>query len=394
MPRMSRNAERVPRSGIREIVNLVASRPDDDIVRLEIGEPGFATPAHIVEAGNAQAVAGARYTQSAGTLELRTEVADKLARVNGIDTDVERVVVCQGAVQGCSAVLAALLEPGDEVLIPDPAWPNYEMLVLLHGGIPVAYGVDATRGFMPDLDEIDRLVTDRTVAIVMNSPGNPTGAVFGRDVVAGMVDLARRANLTLLSDEVYDELVFDGVPANAPALDGDHVVGLYSFSKTYAMTGWRVGYLTAPAWLAPTVAKLQEPLLSCISAVSQAGALAALRGPQECVVRMRDEYRERRDLAVSLLLDAGIATQVPGGAFYLMVPLAAGADARRAALELVDAGVATAPGTAFGTRAGDHLRVSLASPAADLREGLARLAKWHEATSGGAHLCAEQRAHA
>lgn len=385
MPAISCRAEGVAHSGIREIVNLVIER-GGDVRRLEIGEPDFTTPTHIIEAGHAAALAGARYTQSAGTIAVREAAAVKLSKVNGIDVPIEDVVICQGAVQGCAVTLAALLDTGDEVLIPDPAWPNYEMLVRLYGGIPVPYPLHSGTGFLPDVDEVAGLVTDRTVALVVNSPSNPTGAVFPPDVIQSLVELSGRRGLVMISDEVYDELIFEGAPPNAAAIDPEVVVGVYSCSKTYAMTGWRIGYLTAPRWLSGTLAKLQEPLISCVSAVSQTGAVAALTGPQECVDEMRAAYRSRRDLVVGRFLDAGIAVAEPKGAFYLMVPFAPGTDGRAAALDLVEHGVSLAPGTAFGRVAADHARLSLASSTEILADGVERIVSWYETTGGGAGL--------
>ncbi len=382
MPRTSEFAASVPGSGIREIVNLVIER-GGDILRLEIGEPDFSTPAHVIEAASRAARNGVTYTQSAGQLSLRTTIAERLARDYGLTYRPADVAVTQGAVQGCSLVFSALLAPGDEVLVPDPAWPNYEMLVLLHGAVPVRYRLPPDGDFLPDPTEVEWLITPRTRAIVVNSPGNPTGAVFPRGLVEQLAELAVRHDLVLVSDEVYDELIFEGQPAVAAAYDSDHVVGLYSLSKTYAMTGWRIGYVAAPSWLAPTLVRLQEPLVSCVSGVSQAAALAALQGPQDCVAQMRDSYRRRRDLVVGRLHDAGIKGTVPQGAFYLMLPFAPGVDSRLAALRLVEHGVAVAPGTAFGDVARDHARLSLASSERVLDAALVRILDWYAATDGG-----------
>jgi aspartate aminotransferase len=389
MPGVSSSAAGVPASGIREIANLVMERGGDDILRLEIGEPDFGTPAHVIEAAHRAAEAGVGYTHSAGTLGLREAISAKLERVNQVRCPPDRLIVSQGAVQGCSAVLSALLEPGDQVLIADPAWPNYEMLTLLHGAVPVRYPAPPERGFLPDVAEIEPLVGPRTRVMVVNSPSNPAGAVFAPALVAELVELARRHDLVLLADEVYDELVFEGAAANAAALDPERVVGLYSFSKTYAMTGWRIGYVAAPAWLAPALWILQEPLVSCVSEVSQAAALAALEGPQDCVAQMREAYRRRRDLVVALLGEEGIEVPPPHGAFYLMLPFAAGVDGRRAALDLVEHGVSVAPGSAFGDAARDHARLSLGSSQEVLGEAIGRLAAWYRATGGGASLQAQ-----
>jgi aspartate/methionine/tyrosine aminotransferase len=279
-------------------------------------------------------------------------------------------------------VFSTVVAPGDEVLIPDPGFASYTVMVPLHAALAVPYALRASAGFVPDPDEIARLVTPRTKLIVINSPGNPTGAVFPQDVVQALVRIAQKNDITL----IYDELIFDGFAANAAKYDPEHVVGVYSFSKTYAMTGWRVGYIACDRELAQVLAKVQVPLISCVSAVSQAAALAALTGPQDCVTEMRDAYRTRRDLVVRLLTDAGIRVRVPQGAFYLMFPLASGVDSRRAALDLVEHGVAVAPGSAFGRVAADCLRISLAASEATLREGIDRILAWYRKTDGGAAL--------
>ena len=262
------------------------------------------------------------------------------------------------------------------MLVPDPAWPNYVMSALLRGAVPVPYQLRAANGFLPDLDELRSRITERTRLIVLNSPANPTGAVVPATTVAAIVELAAAHDIWVLSDEVYDELVFEGEMANAAQYDREHVIGVYSFSKTYSMTGWRVGYTASPRPLARLLGTLQEPTLSCISAVSQHAALAALEGPQQGVADKREIYRGRRDLVSGLLADGGFDAVRPAGAFYQMVPLAPGTDSRLAALDLVEHGVATAPGTAFGDVATDQLRVSLAASETALRTGLERLVAW------------------
>jgi aspartate aminotransferase len=383
-------AEQVPPSGIREIVNLVINRPPGEVLRLEVGEPDFRTPGHIVQAAAEAAAKGVGYTQSSGILPLREALATRIERVGGLRYEPSDIVVTQGGVQGVSAVFAAILSPGDEVLIPDPAWPNYEMLVLLRGAVPVHYTLPPSQGFVPDPSEVEARITPRTRAIVFNSPANPTGAVIGAHVVEALVRIAQRHGIWLLSDEVYDELIFEGEPANAAQYDRDVVIGVYSFSKNYAMTGWRVGYVAVPKPLAVLLTTIQEPLVSCISAVSQYAALAALDGPQDCVAEMRAAYQARRDLMVSLLTEAGFDVVRPSGAFYQMLPFAPGVDSRAAALDLVDNGVAVAPGTAFGSVAADHARLSLASSEQTISGAVERIAAWAERTDRGAALMARR----
>jgi aspartate aminotransferase len=379
-------ARRVPPSGIREIVNLVMARPDAEIIRLEVGEPDLPIEPHIVAAAQEAAARSVGYTQSFGIAPLREAIVERLRRVAGLDYSADEIVIGQGGVQAMSVTFAALLDAGDEVLLPDPAWPNYAMTALLRGVVVVPYALPASTGFLPDPDRLRSLITDRTRMIVLNSPANPTGAVFPAELVASIVELAAEHDLWVLSDEVYDELVFEGAMANAAQYDRDRVIGIYSFSKTYSMTGWRVGYAACPRALAQLLGTLQEPIVSCISGVSQYAALAALEGPQDGVARKRDVYRGRRDLVGALLRDGGFDAVRPAGAFYQMVPLAPGTDSRRAALDLVDHGVATAPGSAFGDVAGDQLRLSLAASEAALRGGIERLVAWANSTAAGASL--------
>ena len=379
-------ARDVPPSGIREIVNLVLSRPGADIVRLEIGEPDLPMEQHIVEAAQEAAARGIGYTQSFGITPLREAIVDRLQRLADLRYAADEIVIAQGGGQAVAMVFAALLDAGDEVIVPDPAWPNYAMSAILRGAVAVPYGHPAGNGFQPDLDQLRALIGPRTRMIVINSPANPTGVVLPAETVAAIVELAAAHDLWVLSDEVYDELVFEGAPANAAQYDRERVVGVYSFSKTYSMTGWRVGYAACPRPLAQLLGTIQEPMLSCISAVSQHAALAALLGPQDSLAARLATYRSRRDLVSGLLSDGGFTPVRPAGAFYQMVPLAPGADSRLAALDLVERGVATAPGTAFGAVASDHLRVSLASSEANLRVGIARLVDWANSTAAGASL--------
>jgi aspartate/methionine/tyrosine aminotransferase len=244
-------ARSMPVSRIREIMELAWAYPE--AIHLEVGEPDFPTPEHVVEAAQGAARMGlTRYAPNAGIPELREALAEKVTRRNGYGTRPDQVVVTQGGIQALYLTLRALLAPGDEVLLPDPAWPNYRMIAHLLGARVLSYPLVAEGGYLPRLEELERLVTPRTRAILVNSPSNPLGTVVHRELMEGLLLFARRHGLWFISDEVYDEVVFGDafVSAGSVADHSDRLVSIYSFSKVYAMTGWRVGYLVAPSDLA------------------------------------------------------------------------------------------------------------------------------------------------
>ncbi|MDL9978684.1 pyridoxal phosphate-dependent aminotransferase [Microbacterium sp. ASV49] len=364
-------------SGIREIMELAMGR--EDIARLEVGEPDSPCAMHIAEAGVRACIAPVGYVQGAGVPELRVAIAKSLTRRYGSEVDPARIIVTHGAAQGIALAFSLLLRAGDSILVPDPAWPNYVNVARELGARPLAYSLRAENGWLPDVDTLFALADDRTRVLVLNSPGNPTGAVMPRALVAEIVARARSRGIMVVSDEVYDELIYEGRSAGAAFLEPDAVIAAFSFSKTYAMTGWRVGYLLVPPEMSTRFAYAQEATTSCLSPIVQVGALSALEGPQGAVSEMRDEYRARRDLLVAQLDAAGIRIEPPAGAFYALLPVPGGRDARDAALELIDHGVAMAPGTAFGAVAADRLRVSLASSRETLRIGLERYLAWYGA---------------
>jgi aspartate aminotransferase len=371
-------------SGIREIFDLARGR---DVCHLEVGQPDFPTPAHVVEAAFDAARRGSGYTQTSGIAEVREAAAARLARVHGLQIDPNHLLITQGGMQAVALLVAAMVAPGDEVLLPDPAWPNYEMAVRTHGGALVTYPLREENDYVPDPDEIGSRITDRTRILIINSPSNPTGAVFDDAVLERIVAVAARAGVLVLSDEVYDEMIFDGRPTSTVVrFDPSVVAGVWSCSKTYAMTGWRVGYVAAPEPLVDAMTSIQEGMISCVSSVAQEAALAAFIGPQDIVTEMCSAYEHRRDLVCKLLREAGIDPVVPGGAFYLMMPLADGADGRLAARHLVEYGVACAPGSAFGSAATSALRLSLASSEDTLTLGVERIVDWYARTDGGLRL--------
>lgn len=367
----------LPGSGIREIMNAALTMKG--VLRVEVGEPDFPTPAHIVHAGQRALAEGVtRYTANAGRGELRQAVAEKVRDRNGIEADPDQIVVTHGAVSALMNAFTALLDPGDQVLLPDPGWPNYEMMVRLVGAEVVRYPLIAEQGFLPDLDTLERLVTSRTKAIVLNSPSNPTGAVFPPEILAGLVRFAQAHDLWLISDEAYEDVVFEGQHVSPARFDEDgRVISIFTFSKTYAMTGWRVGYMVVPKPLFPVANKLQEAFIACANAPAQFAALAALRGPREPVDQMRTAYRRRRDIAVALLQRMDVPHVVPSGAFYLMVNIS------RASLDtygfarwlLQQKRVAVAPGETFGPGGRGWIRVALCTQEEILLEALMRIAQ-------------------
>jgi aspartate aminotransferase len=372
-------ASSMPVSRIREIMELAWGDPE--AIHLEVGEPDFPTPEHVVEAAHEAARAGrTRYAPNAGLPELREALADKVTRRNGYEARPDQVVVTQGGIQALYLVFRALLEPGDEVLLPDPAWPNFRMIAHLLGARALSYPLVAEGDFLPRLEDLERLVTPRTRAILVNSPSNPLGTVVPRELVEALLGFARQRGLWFISDEVYDEVVFDDVfvSAGSVADPSDRLVSIYSFSKVYAMTGWRVGYLVAPPDLAKLLTGMQEPIISCVNTPAQMAALAAVSGPQDVVRKMRDAYRVRRDELLGILDRGGLPSSRPSGAFYVWTDVSEASlpsmDFARSLIEREH--VAVAPGSAFGELGENYVRLSLASSREDLLDGASRLVRF------------------
>jgi aspartate aminotransferase len=365
----------LPRSGIRQIMELAMER--GGTLNLSFGEPDFDTPAHIVAAADEAARAGrTRYTASRGIPELREAAAAAIKRRGGHPVMPDQIVATVGGVQGVFATLAATCDRGDRVLVPDPCWPNYVGICTLLGLEIVRYPLPAATGFEPDLDELEALAAAAGAKVLItNTPSNPTGAVWRRETVAGTVELAVRHGMFVLSDEVYDEMAFDGEHVPSAPYAPDHVVTVYSLSKTYAMTGWRIGYVAAPAGLVGSLGKVPEVEVSCPTAPAQWAAVAALTGPQDCVREMRDAYRLRRDLAVATLREEGVFSAEPRGAFYVFADIsAATSDTFGFAEHLVrEHGVAVAPGDTFGPGGAGLLRISLAAAPDTITEGIRRI---------------------
>lgn len=377
MPTLATGAVTMPRSGIRRVMDLAWSLPDP-VIGLHVGEPSFTPPVHVIEAARAAYAAGdTHYVPNAGVGELRSALAEKVSTVNRFATAPQNVVVTAGGAQALHVAFSLVLSAGDEVLIPDPGWPNYAMAVQLLQATPVRYPLRPEHGFRPDQAELDGLVTDRTRMIVVNTPSNPLGTVLPGADVEALVRFAERHDLWLLSDECYDALTFGPEHVSPGRFDRDgRVISAFSFSKTYAMTGLRVGYLVAAEEVTGQAAKLQEPMIACVNAPAQAAALAALRGPQDAVRAMRAAYQERRDLALARLDAEGMGYLRPEGAFYLWIDVRdrSRGDVEAWAMALLrEHHVAVAPGTTFGPLGEGWVRLSLATATEDLLEGVRRI---------------------
>ena len=349
------------------------------VLHLEIGEPDFPTPPHIVEAGSRALWSGAtKYAPAAGLAELREAIAQWVSR-HGLSAGPENVLVTSGAKPMLFYALTALIEAGDEVLIPDPGFPIYESLVRFAFGRPVGYTVDAGRGRAVDAAEIARKISHKTKVLVLNSPHNPTGAVLDSATLQVLAQLVEHHRLTVVSDEIYSQLVFEGEHRSIASLPGmaERTVVIDGFSKAYAMAGWRLGYGVLPVAMAHYIERYIINTTSCAPPFVQHAGIAALTGPQACVDDMRDEYRTRRDfLVASLNRLKGVSCAVPRGAFYAFPNISGVLRRTHAAVEqfadaLLDTfNLACLPGTAFGKGGAEHLRLSFATALPTLEAAL------------------------
>ncbi len=351
-------------------------RSGREIVHLEIGEPDFDTPAHIVAAAREALDKGyTHYVPAPGIPELRTAVADFLERTGRMSTTPDRVVITPGAKPIMFFTILALCEEGDEVLYPDPGFPMYASITAFAGAKPVPVPLREENGFAVDPDELASLVTDRTKLLILNSPHNPCGSVSSAAQLEAVARTAMEHDLVVLSDEVYWALTYDGTHHSVLDVDGmaERTVLLDGWSKTFAMTGWRLGFGVLPPALVEPVTRLVINSVSCTSAFSQHAAIAALEGPWDDVERMAAAFRERRDVIVSGLgAIPGVSCVEPGGAFYAF-PNVRELGMSAAALSgrmLENAGVACLPGTAFGVYGEGHLRFSYANSVENIRTAL------------------------
>jgi aspartate aminotransferase len=356
--------ETIEISGIRKCFEGAAPGS----VNLGLGQPDFDTPDHIKRAAIRAIEKGqCGYTPNCGIPDLRAALAEKFLSQNGIDYQAEEIMVTSGASEALFLVIAALVDRGEEVIIGDPAFLSYMELTRLVGGRPISVPLDHELRLSPEM--ILERITEKTKLIILNSPSNPTGSVATAEQMRAIAEIAEDRNIAVLSDEVYEHFIYRGEHVS-PARFSDNVITVNAVSKTYAMTGWRLGYLGARGCALEQLLKIHQYVQACASSISQAAALEAVSGPQECVAQMRDEFRARRDLLVKGFRDMGLDILEPEGAFYLFPKVGDGDDV---AARLGKAGVIVVPGSAFGPGGKEHIRISYAAARPQIEEALRRM---------------------
>ena len=358
-----------------------------NIVHLEIGEPDFPTPAHVVEAGKRALDDGwTKYGPTPGFPELREAIAAYVSRTRGIKVGADQVCVVPGGKPIMYFSMVALLEPGDEVIYPNPSFPIYESMIRFLEAKPVPIPLVENRGFSFDLETLRNSLTARTKMVILNSPANPTGGVIPKDDLRRIADMLRDRDVIILSDEIYSRIWYEVEPASITSFEGmaEKTIILDGFSKTYSMTGWRLGYGVMPQWIADAVNKLTVNSNSCTASFTQRAGLAALEGPQDCVTTMVNEFRRRRDAMVKGLNEIpGFRCSVPAGAFYAFPNISGtGMSSKELASFLLnEAGVACLWGTAFGQHGDGYLRFSYANSLANILEAIDRIKRAVRSTS-------------
>ncbi|MGA9041431.1 MAG: pyridoxal phosphate-dependent aminotransferase [Terriglobales bacterium] len=353
-----------------------------DIIHLEIGEPDFDTPANIVEAGvKALREGWTHYGPSAGLPELRKAVAEEVSRTRGVPVSSEEVVIVPGGKPIIFFSILALADVGDEVIYPNPGFPIYESMIHYGGAQAVPMHLREEKDFGVDIDELAALINTKTKLIILNSPQNPTGGVLSKQNIHDIADAIGDRNIMVLSDEIYSRLVFEGEPYSIMSVPGfkERTILLDGFSKTYAMTGWRLGYGVMRPDLADHVSRLQTNATSCTASFTQVAGVEALRGDQSSVDKMRDEFRRRRDVFVAGLNKIkGFSCRMPKGAFYAFPNITGtGWKSKRLADALLeDAGVASLSGASFGEFGEGFLRFSVANSLENLVKALDRIDQW------------------
>ena len=376
--------EALPFSEIRVMMEKATQmqKKGEDVIHMEIGRPDFDTPAVIKRAAE-QALAEGKvhYTSNYGLMDLRQAIADKLKRDNNIDYKAEEILVTIGVGEGTYAAVAAFTEPGDEILVPDPVWLNYIHVPHFFGAVPVSYALKEENDYQIDLDQIESLITPKTKMLVINTPGNPTGVVQSMETLEKLAEIAKKHNLIVVSDEIYEKLVYGEARhisiASLPGMK-ERTITLNGFSKCYSMTGWRLGYAAAPVEFIKAMVRVHAYINTCAPSFVQEAGITALEKAEPDVQEMVKEYQRRRDYAVSAInaID-GLSCKTPGGAFYIFVNIKSlGRTSAEMADYLLDhAKIAAVPGSAFGPQGEGYIRRSYACSYERIVEAMERLRK-------------------
>lgn len=377
VPSLSHTVSQIPPSGIRRFFDIAATM--ENVISLGVGEPDFVTPWVVREAAIFSIERGqTTYTSNYGLLELRKAIAGHLHTQYGIGYEpAEEIVVTVGVSEGLDLALRTILNAGDEVLVPEPCYVSYKPCIALAGGKPVSIPTTAETRFRPTIEQLTQAVTARTKAILLGFPSNPTGSTIPRDHMQAIVEFARKHNLFLVSDEIYDRLVYDGEHVCVAALPSakERTILLNGFSKAYAMTGWRVGYVCAPREVISGIVKIHSYTALCAPIMGQKAALEALLHGEASVQDMVQQYNQRRRLIVEGLNEIGLSCHMPEGAFYAFPSIAStGLSAEEFAERLLfEQQVAVVPGTAFGEGGAGHIRCSYATSIAHIEAALNRM---------------------
>ncbi len=396
MKSLSERVEQLAPSGIRRFFDLAGSM--EDVISLGVGEPDFVTPWNVREASFAALEQGyTAYSANAGLLELRQEIATYMQEKFAISySTTEEIIVTTGASEGLDLAFRSLINPGDEVIVVEPAFVSYAPLIELAGGIPVAAACHAEDGFAIQPETIEQLLTDKTKAIIFCFPSNPTGSTMSRDQLADLALLVQKHDLYVISDEIYAELSYETEAICFATLPGmrERTIIINGFSKAFAMTGWRLGFTCAPPAITQSMLKVHQYGMMCAPTLVQFAGIEALRSRHKTVPDMVTSYRQRRNYFVKALNDAGLPTHLPGGAFYAFPYIGhTGLTSEQFAEQLLLAErVAVVPGSVFGASGEGYVRASYASSMEQLQEAIARIQrfmkKWQtqdEAASSHSH---------
>lgn len=366
-------------SGIRDVFDQVSrlEREGKDIVHMEIGRPDFDTPEPIKQAAKQALDEGfVHYTSSSGILELRQELARKLAEDKGIEVSPDEIIVTAGASEAIFSCFLSFLDPGDEVIIPEPMYVYYRDWAEFAGANTLPLPMDGEKNYQPDPDELEKLISDRTKMLVLNYPHNPTGVTLDSDILGKIADLARGEDFLVLSDEIYEEITYGQAshtsPASLPGME-DRTLTVNGFSKAYSMTGWRLGYVAAPSHLVEPLLKTRQHTSNCPCSFGQKGALEGLRECDQHVASMVEEFGRRRDLVIDALRTiSGVDLVEPTGAFYAFPQVSVSEmDSHQLADYLLEeANVALVPGAEFGESGQEHLRIAYSTSYDRLEKGL------------------------